>query len=83
MPDSGEKKFEKAALWLEIPQRCLKVSIHEVMNDDVPVLVGLSPERDMGWKIDKIQVNKVVSQSVHCPLWIDKVHRDKPLVPET
>lgn len=30
------------------PHPCLNISLHEVMNEDVLVLAGRSPERDMG-----------------------------------
>lgn len=40
VPDSGEKRFREGCLWLEIPQACLKVSIHTVRNEDVPVLAA-------------------------------------------
>lgn len=77
------RNSEKAALWLEIPQRCLKVSMHEVMNDGVPVLVGLSPEREIwGGGIDKIQVSRWFPSLYTAAGW-KQSHRDKPLVPET
>ena len=66
----------------KFPQRCLKVSIHEVMNDDVPVLAGLSPERDMGWR-DRQDTGQQGGFPVCTLPALDgsKVHRDKPLVP--
>lgn len=66
----------------KFPQRCLKVSIHEVMNDDVPVLAGRSPERDVGWR-DQQDTGQQGGFPVCTLPALDgsRVHRDKPLVP--
>lgn len=53
------------------------------MKDDVPVLAGLSPERDVGWRDQQDTGHQGGFPVCTLPaLDGSGVHRDKPLVPQ-
>lgn len=85
VPDSGEKKFrEGCPVAGNSPNGALKFPYMKSWMTTFQFLLDWVLREIWGGGIDKIQVSKVVSQSVHCPLWMEaKSTGTNHLFPET